>query len=328
MRGGAPPQEDEQSQDHEPFVVELDDKKDTPEIKCLQQQIHPIPPDKPTQPATTRPNAPILCRVDRVNSALPQRMTMSVETFRMAKGYSKSDPLIKNIKNLSTSTVHVRRQCYDIDKLDTGATPSICRVNSNKDPLREPNSTTGAEWHMDIVFGPCTVIGGITHGLYFVARTSRAQHIYPLKNITSSLLRACQKFVCDTCTTNTTILTDFDPKLIQGEVEAYFLQTNIDILVAPPQRQDKNRLAERNWQTIVNMARNWLRASLLPSKFWWFEVKRATELQNILPINRDGKITTPHTINTGKKVDYRCLRIFANLRFWLTATPPNGNQRA
>ena len=56
------------------------------------------------------------------------------------------------------------------------------------------------------------------------------------------------------------------------------------------------------------MARNWLRASLLlPSKFWWFAVKCATELQNILPINRKGTITMPHTINTGEKLDYWCL---------------------
>ena len=152
---GAPPQVDDQSHVHqETLVVELDDNKDTPENEHLEQQIHPTPPDKTTQPETTRPNAPILCRLDRVNSALPQRMMMLVETIRMATGYSKSDPLINNIKNLGTGTVHVRRHRYAIDKLDTGATPSIRRVNSNKNPGREPTSTTGAEWHMDIVFGP------------------------------------------------------------------------------------------------------------------------------------------------------------------------------
>ena len=55
------------------------------------------------------------------------------------------------------------------------------------------------------------------------------------------------------------------------------------------------------------MSRNWLRAHLLPSKFWWFAVKRATELQNLLPIKKNGIITTPHELVHGDKVDYHCL---------------------
>ena len=55
------------------------------------------------------------------------------------------------------------------------------------------------------------------------------------------------------------------------------------------------------------MSRNWLRAHLLPSKCWWFAVKGATELQNLLPIKKNGIITTPHELVHGGKVDYRCL---------------------
>ena len=105
----------------------------------------------------------------------------------MATGYSKSDPLIRHIKELGDGSVKIRQHQYDVDKLNVGATPSMRRVNGNKKPAKEPQIIS-AEWHMDIVFGPCTAIGGITHGLYFVDRKSRSQFIYPLKNLTTSLL--------------------------------------------------------------------------------------------------------------------------------------------
>ena len=56
------------------------------------------------------------------------------------------------------------------------------------------------------------------------------------------------------------------------------------------------------------MARNWLTSSLLPSKYWWFAIKRAVEIMNIMPCSHLKKgITTPHEFVFGKKVDYRVL---------------------
>ena len=98
-KGGDTTQQVSQKQDT--VMVELDDDKETPESKFLQQQINPIPPDETPPPASTHTDAPILCSVDRVNSALPQKMMMSVDNIRMATRYSKSEPLIKHIKNLS-----------------------------------------------------------------------------------------------------------------------------------------------------------------------------------------------------------------------------------
>jgi hypothetical protein len=64
---------------------------------------------------------------------------------------------------------------------------------------------------------------------------------------------------------------------------------------------------ESHWQSIVSLARNWLTSSLLPSRYWFFAVKRASKVCNILPTNHLDSITTPFELVHHKKVDYRLL---------------------
>ena len=104
------------------------------------------------------------------------------------------------------------------------------------------------------------------------------------------------------------IRTDFDPKLLQGTVGNYIeREQHVELEGAPPNRQHQNGLVERAWQTTVTMTRNWLTSSLLPSKYWWFGVKRAIEIQNLFPVKRNGKLTTPHELVFQSKPDYRVL---------------------
>ena len=55
------------------------------------------------------------------------------------------------------------------------------------------------------------------------------------------------------------------------------------------------------------MSRNWMRHSHLPAKFWFFALKRACEVCNILPTKHTNTITTPHELVYNQKVDYRVL---------------------
>jgi hypothetical protein len=43
----------------------------------------------------------------------------------------------------------------------------------------------------------------------------------------------------------------------------------VHVNAAPSYRQDKNGLAERHWQTMVSMARNWLVSADLPPSYWF-----------------------------------------------------------
>jgi hypothetical protein len=46
---------------------------------------------------------------------------------------------------------------------------------------------------------------------------------------------------------------------------------------------------------------------MLPSKYWYFAIKRACEVSNMMPVKRSNKITTPCELIYSKKVDYRAL---------------------
>jgi hypothetical protein len=84
-------------------------------------------------------------------------------------------------------------------------------------------------------------------------------------------------------------------------------EKSIPIQASPPYRQHQNGLVESHWQTIVSMTRNWLTSSLLPTKYWYYGIKRACEISNILPAPHVDELTTPHEMVFKQKVDYRQL---------------------
>lgn len=55
------------------------------------------------------------------------------------------------------------------------------------------------------------------------------------------------------------------------------------------------------------MARGWIASALLKSSFWWYAIKRATEVSNYLPIRVENKHSTPHILAFQQKPDLRNL---------------------
>jgi dUTP pyrophosphatase len=287
--------------------VNIDASPKTPISDFLEQTTNLIADNQSSQDtaAKTKQYRSRLPRVDNVNSALPKVITLSQNKIRLATGFTKSDRLIKNMGKVGQPTVRVSNSRRN-PSINPGETASMRKISSTKIPAT-PTTEFSEKWHMDIVYGPCTAIGGITHGLYCVESTTRTQMIFPLKNLTDSLVSGIRRFLRKCGRKPDKLYTDFDPKLILGDVAKYLEHKEIEIIAAPPDRQDQNSLSEGNWETCVNMCRNWLRAQLLPAKFWWFGIKRSVEIQNIMPIYVNGKLTTPHELLHGTKVDYRCL---------------------
>jgi hypothetical protein len=97
-------------------------------------------------------------------------------------------------------------------------------------------------------------------------------------------------------------------KLIGGKAREYLNSLLIHVNTAPANHQDKYGLAERHWQTIVNMARNWLASAELPSTFWFYAVQHAAEVCNYFPYRlEDGSYSTPFEIAHKTKPDLRVL---------------------
>jgi hypothetical protein len=161
---------------------------------------------------------------------------------------------------------------------------------------------------MDIAYGPTVGIGGVKYALVLIDRKSKMKYIYGLNNLKLSIRQALQQFLLDAGRKPRLIRTDFDHRLIGGTTKTFLLNQQVKIEAAPPRRQHQNGLIERHWQNIVVIARNWLKSELLPSTFWFFAVKRAVEVLNILPVvTKEGLVYTPYERTYGKKVNFRNL---------------------
>ena len=289
-------------------VHQLNDDEGTDVDKVLDMDseslVRPSEPNADTSQSIRHIPIP----VDTVNASLPKNIVMSRDALHRAIGFQNSTVLLKNIHKLGTKSVTIQN-LPKVEQVDPGETASMHSSRRNTTAKSIPTSYSDI-WHMDIGYGPETSIGGIRYTLLFVDKFSRYKFVYGLKNLTSSLLSAVKKFINDVGTHPSLIRTDFDHKLIGGNV-AKFLQEEEKIRLesAPPYRQHQNGLVERHWQTIVNMARNWLRSSMLPTTYWYFAIKRAVEVSNVMPLKfkDDDKITTPYEKVFNKKVDYRML---------------------
>ena len=82
---------------------------------------------------------------------------------------------------------------------------------------------------MNIGYGMGKGIGGITHTMFLVNKVTCKKYVYPLKDLTSSLLKALKCFLCNICTTPIRMIADFDDKLIKGKVEDYLISQRMHV---------------------------------------------------------------------------------------------------
>ena len=262
-----------------------------------------IPVPKSQRKSLSSPSAalpPVLPEYS-INKSLPKTARYSQDFLAHATGYYNNKNIIKYIKDTSLPNVTITKQ--DGPPIsDEGYTATLRSKRRNTKPSTARLNYSDV-WHMDIGFGPTSAIGGIRYCLMMVDKATRYRRMYPLKNLTSSIPRAINKFLAEVGTKPTLIRTDFDKKLLGSEARKLLESEKIRIEGAPPKRQHQNGLVERAWQSAVIMARNWLKSSLLPAKYWYFALKRAIEVSNISPIKLHNKITTPFEAVHDQKVD-------------------------
>ena len=281
--------------------------EDAEEGECFYQQHDPksVPTSAPTAttPAPTTSQQP----QDRIPSAAPSAEVISKDILLQSIGFMKPDKLLRHLDIIGNGTVKISNLTRN-PKVDPGEAASIRAKKKNTVP-QPPRKHYSDLWHMDIGYGPCSAIGGIKYTLLFVDSHSRYKYVYPLKNLKTSLLRAVKRFFKDVKVKPKLIRTDFDNKLMYGMVGKYIQEEKqVDLESSPPYRQHQNGLVERAWQTAVTMCRNWLTSSLLPTKYWWWGIKRSIEIMNILPTSHlRNTVATPHELAFGTKADYRVL---------------------
>jgi len=249
---------------------------------------------------------PIIRSVDKPSSSLPKNISMTEDYLCACVGFRRVDTIRKHFKTLYKDTVTFDSMPADA-VLDSGCLATIRKKNRNTTPVPRPMNF-GDVFHLDTIFGPEILVGNAHYGLICVDRYSRMTYIYPLKNLTTDIQKQLESFFSHLGLLPRRIITDFDLKLIGGKAREYLNSMLIHVNAAPSHRQDKNGLAERHWQSLVSMARNWLASAELPPSFWFYAVRRAAEVCNYFPFKlEDNSVSTPFEPSHLTKPDLRNL---------------------
>jgi len=258
-------------------------------------------PSSDTNSSSTTTVLIVRC-VDKCSSSLPSCITFLEDFIRSSVGFRRIDTLKHHLNDLYWNTVKIDSTPPDA-VLVIGDLATIRKSARNTTPVPRPNAF-GEVIHMDIVFGPDVSLGNIHYGLLFTDRYSRMTYIYPLQNLTTDIRKQLEAFFAHLGFTPKRLVTDFDTKLIGGKARDYLNSLLIHVNAAPTHRQDKNGLAERHWQILIAMARNWLTSAELPATFCFYAVKRVAEICNYFPNPMlDGTWSTPFQLAHGTKPD-------------------------
>ena len=259
--------------------------------------------NSPSTPRVHQPSPPIRV-VDKLIEKAPPTSVFTIDQLKRAFGFRNVTSIIQELKATSTNFAISTMDREPI--IDIGNAANIDKSPRNTFPNPLP-PTLGDIVHIDIIYGAGTAIGGTKYALFAVDKATRHKFMYPMKNLKEDVLTAIKNLVKDLGEPPKTLRTDFDHKLMGKSVLDYFIDKRTTLESAPPEKQYQNGLCERNWRSLLRMARSWLATSLLPSDFWWFALKRATEVSNYIPLKINGITTTPHQLTYNTKPDLRNL---------------------
>ncbi|KAL7425595.1 LOW QUALITY PROTEIN: hypothetical protein ACHAXH_000396, partial [Discostella pseudostelligera] len=146
--------------------------------------------------------------------------------------------------------------------------------------------------HIDIVFGDGLGRLGYRYALIFVDWATRYIWVVGLKSLhADALIAAFAQFGLKPVAWRfnfglIVILSFCLSKLCLGF-------NGSDVASAPAGRQSSNGLVERNWGTMVEMARSYLTDMQMPRVFWFPAIQHAAHMMNCIPGKINDALTTP-----------------------------------
>jgi hypothetical protein len=137
---------------------------------------------------------------------------------------------------------------------------------------------------VDIVFGDCVSVSGYKFALVFVDRATRYNWTFGLKSLQHSDIQAAFLAFCakagsfahqSRCGCN--------EKLFGSAVRSFLHTNNSSIGASPAGQQSSNGLVESHWKIMVHMSRAYLTKKKIPWTFWYYAIKHAAWMMNMIP---------------------------------------------
>jgi hypothetical protein len=160
--------------------------------------------------------------------------------------------------------------------------------------------------HVDIAFRDCTLIGGFKYALIFVDCAKCYNWTFGLKSLQHEDILAAfmafrevagsltQKFCCD-C----------DEKMFGGAIWSFLHVNHSSIAASPAGCESSNGLVEPHWKIMVHMSRAYLTNKQMPCSHWYFAIKQAACMINMIPGKYKSKLVLPFMLAHGVCPDQR-----------------------
>ena len=160
--------------------------------------------------------------------------------------------------------------------------------------------------HIDIAFGDCMSVGGYKYALIFVDRATRYNWCFGLKSLHhDDIISAFLAFRAEAGNLARQFRCDCDEKLFGSHIRSFLHLERSSIVASPAGRQSANGLVESHWKIMVHMSRAYLTEKQMPRTFWYYAVKHAARMMNMVPGRYNKKLASPFMLVHGVRPDPR-----------------------
>ncbi|KAL7533244.1 hypothetical protein ACHAWF_004419 [Thalassiosira exigua] len=160
--------------------------------------------------------------------------------------------------------------------------------------------------HLDVAFGDCVSLGGSRYALIFADRATRHSWVFSLKSLSADHILECFKlFRSEAGAYAAEYRCDCDEKLFGSAIRSFLHSHGSKIIAAPSGRHSSNGFVESHWKTMVHMSRAYLTENQMPRKYWFYAVKHAARMMNMIPGKFRGKLASSFMLVHGVKPDQR-----------------------
>ena len=179
----------------------------------------------------------------------------------------------------------------------------------------------GSLIHTDIN-GPMSVptISGQRYAIGFIDDATRYVTVYLMKSKNEALSKF-QAYIREMMPLGipiglgSTLQADNDSVYRDSRFADFAKQQGIKMRFSPPHTQAQNGIAERGWNTLVDMARAMLHDAGLDQKFWGAAMLHSAFVRNVCPASATSSAMTPFEMIHGQPFDITKLRKFGAQAF-------------
>ena len=206
-----------------------------------------------------------------------------------------------------------------------GTCETCLEAKSKRSPVAkhaDRRSTEPGELIHTDLNGPMSVpsISGQRYVIEFVDDATRHVTLYLMKTKAESINKF-RDYILDMKALNiqigegSTLQADNDSVFRDSKFADFAKQNGIKMRFSPPHTQAQNGVAEREWNTLLDMATAMLNDAGLEKKFWGAAVLHSAFIRNICPASAVSSSTTPFEMIHGRKFDASMLRKFGATAF-------------